>query len=109
MALAAEAEIGALYANAWKGDELRTALEEMRHPQQLAAIMMDNTTAKGIVNNMVKQQRSHAIDVHFYWLRDRCQQRHFQVYWRPQDENLGNYHMRNHPVSHHREMCTFPS
>eukprot|EP00957_Ditylum_brightwellii_P116816 8909705-Ditylum_brightwellii.AAC.1 len=76
----------------------------MGHPQPLTPIMTDNTTAYGIVKDTVKQQRSRTIDMSFYWIRDRCQQGHFQVYWRPHDENLGDYHMRNHPVSHHREM-----
>eukprot|EP00957_Ditylum_brightwellii_P012435 939761-Ditylum_brightwellii.AAC.1 len=104
MALAAEAKIGALYANARKGEELQTALEEMGHPQLLTPIMTDNTTANRIVNDMVKRQRSCAIDMRFYWLRDRCQQGHFQVYWRPCNENLGDHHTCNHLVSHHREM-----
>eukprot|EP00957_Ditylum_brightwellii_P211628 15366396-Ditylum_brightwellii.AAC.1 len=83
MALAAEAKIWALYAKVQKEKELQTALEEMGHPQPLTPIMTDNTTANRIVSNTVKQQRSCAIDMHFCWLRDRCQQGHFQVYWRP--------------------------
>eukprot|EP00957_Ditylum_brightwellii_P210434 15364964-Ditylum_brightwellii.AAC.1 len=76
----------------------------MGHPQPLTPIMTDNTTANGIVNDTVKKRRSCAIDMCFYWPRDRCQQGHFKVYWRPQDENLGDYHTRNHPVAHHRGM-----
>eukprot|EP00957_Ditylum_brightwellii_P172841 13158077-Ditylum_brightwellii.AAC.1 len=70
MASAAEAEVGALYTNAWKGEELRTALEEMGHPQPPTPIMTDNTTANGIVNDTIKQRRSRAIDMRFYWLKD---------------------------------------
>ena len=104
MASAAEAKVGALYTNARKGEELRTALEEMGHPQPPTPIMTDNTTANGIVNDTVKQRRSRAIDMRFYWLKDRCQQGHFQVYWRPREENYGDYHTRHHPVEHYKDM-----
>eukprot|EP00957_Ditylum_brightwellii_P096530 7351305-Ditylum_brightwellii.AAC.1 len=70
MALAAEAEVGTLYTNALKGEELRTSLEEMGHPQPPTPIMADNTTANGVVNNTVKQRRLRAIDMRFYWLKD---------------------------------------
>eukprot|EP00957_Ditylum_brightwellii_P130302 9939585-Ditylum_brightwellii.AAC.1 len=70
MASATEAEVGALYTNARKGEELRTALEEMGHPQPPTPIVIDNTTANGIVNDTVKQRRLRAIDMRFYWLKD---------------------------------------
>eukprot|EP00957_Ditylum_brightwellii_P113023 8618622-Ditylum_brightwellii.AAC.1 len=63
MAYAAEAKIGVLYTNVCKGEDLCTALEEMGHLQPLTPIMTDNTTASGIVNGMVKQRRSYAIDM----------------------------------------------
>jgi hypothetical protein len=78
-----EAAIGALYANTCKGEELCITLEEMGHQQLLTPIMMDTMATNRIVNDMVKQKRSYAIDMHFYWLKDRCQQGHFQVFWRP--------------------------
>eukprot|EP00957_Ditylum_brightwellii_P196046 14937038-Ditylum_brightwellii.AAC.1 len=101
MASAAEAEIGALYTNARKGEEFRTALQELNHPQPPMLIMTDNTTANRIVNDMMKQRRSRAIDMQFYWLKDRCKQGHFRVYWRPHDENKGDYHTRHHQVMYH--------
>eukprot|EP00957_Ditylum_brightwellii_P093684 7133507-Ditylum_brightwellii.AAC.1 len=70
MASAAEAEIGALYTNARKGEEFCTALQELDHPQLPTPIMTDNNTANGIVNDTIKQRRSLAIDMQFYWLKD---------------------------------------
>eukprot|EP00957_Ditylum_brightwellii_P098637 7513991-Ditylum_brightwellii.AAC.1 len=64
MALVAEAKIGVIYANEQKGEELCTDLEEMGHLQPQKTIMTDNTTANRIVNAMVKQRRSCAIDMH---------------------------------------------
>eukprot|EP00957_Ditylum_brightwellii_P075646 5749061-Ditylum_brightwellii.AAC.1 len=74
MVSAAEAKIGALYTNARKGEEFCMALQELDHPQLPTPIMTDNTTANGI------------------------------VYWRPRDENKGDYHTRHHPVTHHINM-----
>eukprot|EP00957_Ditylum_brightwellii_P197445 15043521-Ditylum_brightwellii.AAC.1 len=70
----------------------------MGHPQLPTLIMMDNTTVNGNVNDAIKHRRLHGIDVQYYWLEGRCQQGHFQVYWRHQDENFGDYHTRHHPV-----------
>eukprot|EP00957_Ditylum_brightwellii_P160549 12222158-Ditylum_brightwellii.AAC.1 len=79
MSSTGEAEIRALYVNTRKGEELRLALKEMGHPQPPTPVMTGNSTACGIVNKTVKQRRTRAIDMRFYWLRDRCAQNHFIV------------------------------
>mmetsp|Transcript_31451 Transcript_31451/g.45870 ORF Transcript_31451/g.45870 Transcript_31451/m.45870 type:complete len:210 (-) Transcript_31451:50-679(-) len=104
MSSAAEAEIGALYVNTCKGEELRLAPKEMGHPQPPTPVMTDNFTTCGIVNKMVKQRRTRAIDMRFYWVRDRCTQNHFIVYWAPGENNLGDYHTKHHPTLHHKKM-----
>eukprot|EP00957_Ditylum_brightwellii_P179984 13709668-Ditylum_brightwellii.AAC.1 len=38
--------------------------------------MTDNTTANRIVNGNIKQRRSRAIGMQFYWLKDCCKQGH---------------------------------
>eukprot|EP00957_Ditylum_brightwellii_P149952 11419741-Ditylum_brightwellii.AAC.1 len=63
MSSATEAEIGVLYVNMRKGEELHLALEEMGHPQPPTPVMMDNSMACGIVNKMVKQRGTRAIDI----------------------------------------------
>jgi hypothetical protein len=47
MALAAEAEIGAVFKNAKEGAVLRTTLEELGHKQPPTPMETDNTTATG--------------------------------------------------------------
>eukprot|EP00957_Ditylum_brightwellii_P178652 13607687-Ditylum_brightwellii.AAC.1 len=74
MASATEAKISALYTNARKGEEFRTALQELDHPQLSTPIMTDNTTTNGIMNGTIKQRRFRAIDMQFYWLKDQCKQ-----------------------------------
>eukprot|EP00957_Ditylum_brightwellii_P141830 10806066-Ditylum_brightwellii.AAC.1 len=53
---------------------------------------------------MVKQRRTRATDMRFYWVRDRCAQNHFIVYWAPGEYNLGYYHTKHHPTPHHKKM-----
>jgi hypothetical protein len=70
MASSTEAELAALFHNARDGIPLRTALIEMDHPQAQTPIQTDNACAAGITNKTVKQRRSKAIDMRFYWIRD---------------------------------------
>jgi hypothetical protein len=39
----------------------------------------------------MKQRRSPAMDMRFYWIRNRVQQNQFHIYWRPGTKNLGDY------------------
>ena len=78
---AAEAELGALYHNGKEACPIRITLEELGHPQPPTPIHTDNSTASGIANDTVKQKRSKAIDMHFYWIRDRVRQGQFQIFW----------------------------
>ena len=36
-----------------------------------------------------------------YWVRDRVNQDQFIICWRPGVSNLGDYHTKHHPSSHH--------
>jgi len=103
VASATEAELAALYYNARDACSIRTTLEEMGHPQPPTPIQTDNEVAVGLALNNVKQRRSKAIDMRFYWIRDRITQGQFLVYWRPGDENDADYFSKHHPVKHHIE------
>lgn len=104
LASAAEAKIGALFENGQEAAALRTILSDMGHPQGPTPIKTDNSTAYGITNSTVKQKRSRAMDMRFYWVRDRVQQGQFQVYWQPGSDNLADYFTKHHPTSHHRKI-----
>jgi hypothetical protein len=101
---AAEAEIGALFDNTKKAVVLRTMLEEMQYPQPATLVQTDNSTACGIANSNLRQQRSRAIDMRFYWIRDRVRQGQFHIYWGPGQLNLADYFTKHHAASHHRAM-----
>ena len=53
-ALAAEAELGALFINDKETKILRLILQEMGHPQAPTQVHCDNKTATGIANDTVK-------------------------------------------------------
>ena len=99
---AAEAELGALFHNGKEACPLRIALEELGHPQPATPMATDNNTASGIATDTVKQKRSKAIDMRFYWIRDRVRQGQFQIYWSKGQTNRADYFSKHHPASHHQ-------
>ena len=102
MASAAEAEVAALYLNAQEALSTRQCCIELGHPQPPTPLKTDNSTAKGILTGTIKQKRSKAIDMRFYWLKDRTEQGQFEVYWEPGKHNLADYPTKHHPGSHHQ-------
>ena len=104
MASAAEAEIGASFIAAQESIPIINCLEELGHKQPPTPIQVDNTTAVGFANKTIKQKRSKAIDMRFYWLQDRCDEQQIKIYWAPGVHNLGDYHTKHHPPSHHKKM-----
>jgi hypothetical protein len=104
MSLAAEAEIGAVFMNAKEGAVLRTTLEELGHPQPPPPMETDNTTATGYSNGTIKQKRTKAMDMRFYWIKDRVKQGQFNVYWGPGYQHLADYFTRHHSPAHHKRM-----
>jgi len=87
---AAKAELATVFHNAKAACPLRTALLEMGHPQPPTPIVTDNTTAVGIANDTIKQKHSRAMDLRFYWIKDRIDQGQFTVYWRDGNTNRAN-------------------
>jgi hypothetical protein len=101
---AAECEIGTVFYNGKDAVSLRTTLEELGHEQGPTPMQTDNNTASGFANDEIKQRRSKAIDMRFYWVRDRSEQGQFLIYWAPGAGNLADYFSKHHPASHHRAM-----
>jgi hypothetical protein len=100
----AEAELGALFVNAKEGTVTSTTLSEMGHNQDATELTTDNTTADGIINNTVQQKRSKAMDMRFYWFKDRVEQNQFNVGWAPGDTNMRDYFTKHHSPAHHKRM-----
>jgi hypothetical protein len=102
MSSAAKAEIDASYLNAKEATVIRTTLAEMGHPQPATPMETNNSTACGIMNCTVKQVQSKAIDMRFYWVRNRVEQGHFRIYWAPRVKNIADYFTKHHSLAHHR-------
>jgi hypothetical protein len=101
---AAEAELAALFHNGKEAYAIRTILVELGHPQPSTRIVTDNSTASGIANDTVRQKRSKAMDMRYYWVRDRVRQGQFLVYWKKGSLNRADYFTKHHPASHHMLM-----
>jgi hypothetical protein len=105
VASAAEAETAALFHNGQEGAALRNILEEMGFKQESPTpIQADNTVSTGIVNDTVKAKRTKAMDMRFYWIKDRVKQGQFRIYWKPGEGNLGDYFTKHHSPTHHQQM-----
>ena len=104
MSSAAEAEAAGLFHNCQAACGIRTTLEEMGWPQPPTIIMCDNTTAAGIANDTVKPRRTKAMDMRFWWVRDRVRQGQFKIQWAPGISNHADYFTKHFPPSHHQEV-----
>ena len=104
MSSAVEAKIAALYLNEKDVIIIWDMLEETVHPQTETSLQNDNHTAEGIVNRTITQKLTKATNTRFYWLREQDNQKHFQVYWAPGLQNLGDYHTKPHQSMHHHSI-----
>jgi len=80
MSAASESEIAAAFVNAKLAIPECICLLEMGHPQPATLFEIDNTTAYGILTKQLMPKQSKAIDMRFYWLRDRSNQGQFKMY-----------------------------
>ena len=60
----------------------------------------DNSAAEGIVTATVRPKISKAMDMRFYLMKDRVNQKYFFVYWKPGRQNMGYYFTKHHPPYH---------
>eukprot|EP00804_Cyclotella_cryptica_P029613 CCRYP_017300-RA/>CCRYP_017300-RA protein AED:0.41 eAED:0.44 QI:0/-1/0/1/-1/1/1/0/306 len=71
---AAEAKLGALYINAREAIPIQHLLKELGHTQPPTPIQIDNSTALGVVSNIIQPKHTKAMDMRFHWLRCRTNQ-----------------------------------
>ena len=90
MASAAEAELGTLFLNCQEAVPICITLEEMGHYQRPTPVHVDNSTALGIATRTIKQRNSKEMDMRFYWIRDRKNQKQFNIYWKTGSTNKGD-------------------
>jgi hypothetical protein len=64
----------------------------------------DNTTATGYSNGTIKQKRTKAMDMRFYWIKDRVKKGQLKICWGPGFHNLADYFTKHHSPAHHKRI-----
>ena len=78
---ATKAKLGALFHNVKEAEAIRAVLRDLGHPQPPTPLQTDNKGAACIANYCIKQKRSKAVDMRYYWVRDCVFQGHFTWPW----------------------------
>ena len=99
---ATEADVGATFYGCQDAVPLRNKLAKLGHVQGATLIITDNECCEGILNNTVKQRRSKAVDMRFYWVKCRIAQGQFKLLWRSGRENLADFFTKLHAKVHHK-------
>ena len=99
-----ETEVATTFYNAKEALPFGATLAEMGQTQPHTPMEVDNETSIGFLKSTMKQNRSKAIDMIFYWVRDRVKQNQNLIYWRPVANNVGDYVSKHHSPSHHQTM-----
>ena len=98
MSSAGETEAASAYLNCKAALPLRIALEEMGHPQPKTPVIVDNTSALGLMTSAMTPKRSKVYDMRTNWLKCREAQKQFELIWRPGPDNLADYHTKVQPL-----------
>ena len=101
---ATEAEVGAIFYGCQDAVPLRNTLSDLGYVQGATLIITDNACCEGIFNNTVKQRRSKAMDMRFYWVKCRIARGQFKLLWRSGRENLADYFKKLHSQLHHKNI-----
>jgi hypothetical protein len=100
----AKAKLAGLFYNGKEAVRKCITLGELCHHQPPTPMVTDNSTASGIANDSIKQRRSKAMDMQYYWIRDRVRQGQFHVYWKRGCTNCADYYSKHHLPTHHQRM-----
>jgi hypothetical protein len=96
---AAESEFAAAFMNAKEAAYLRNILTAMGYPQPATPILTDNAFVSSIVQGTCKAKRSKAMDMRFYWLRDRAKRSQFDVRWCKGTRNISDHLTKDLPTA----------
>jgi hypothetical protein len=104
MSSAAEAEIGAVSINTKESAVLWITQEALGRKRPQTPMETDSTTTTGYINGTIEQKRKKAMDMRFYWIKDRVKQSQCNVYWVPKFQNLADYFTKHHSLAHHKRV-----
>ena len=98
---AAEAECGGVFHNCKKAVIIKRVLEALGHRQQPTDVKTDNSTAAAFTHSTMRSKRSKTWDMRWNWLREKLQQRHFNITWCKGTTNKADYFSKHQAPSHH--------
>ena len=85
----------------------------MGHAQPIAQVCTDNTTAAVIANETINHQRSHAMNMRYFWICDQNIFRKTLIAWESGQENFADYFTKHHkrvrPIYLHTDKKTMNS
>ena len=94
-----------MFHNAKLALHIRNLLEGMGHSQPPTVIKTDNSTAVGYAHRTIQQKMSKAWDMNLHWLRDKTNQKQFNLIWEKGKLNGADYFTKvTHPTVHHKAM-----
>jgi hypothetical protein len=99
-----EAEVAGTFVNAKEGMNVIKSINIIGHPQPRTPLLTENLTTFRIVSRKMKQRRTKAIDMRFYWLKNQEAQKQFIMFWAPGKLNLSDYFTKNHAPAHHQNI-----
>lgn len=103
----AEAELAALFLNAKETIPIRQTLIDLDHPQPPADMVTDNAIASGIVNETMRQNKTRAMDMRYFWLIDQKKEGKINVRWRPGHLNMANYFTKHFHAPYHKKSVRY--
>jgi len=99
VASATEADLAAGFQLAQITVRLRNKSHDFGYLQQPTLLLIDNTVAIGLANDSINKKRSKSMDMRFFWLRDRVQQKQFVVEHIPGQFNIADFFTKALPKS----------
>ena len=98
------AELGEFFETFQKVKSTRTAIEKMSHqqPPNIDGNGKYSSKKNRYWNGKIKRPR--AIDMKFYWVRDKIQQNNSHIFWGYGNKNLADYVTKHYPIWHHITM-----
>ena len=83
---------------------IRRMLYILGHNQPPTPIKTDNKTASAFTNDTLKNKRSKAWDMRYYWIKDKVSNQEFVIYWDKGLNNYADYFTKQFSSSYHQQI-----
>ena len=103
-ASAAESGMVSLFFNTQETINLHILLQELDNTQPDTPIHTDNNTSTSIKHITIKQQRSHAMNMRYYWTISKQDDKTIDVSWHTGQDNLDDYSSKHYYPTIHQNL-----